>query len=89
MPQNWKRAKIVPIIKSVKEDTNEVTKFRRFSFLNVAGKVLEKILINRIMHHIYTNNTMNRCQFRFTPQTSKVDAVMSLKGNRTGDDHSI
>jgi hypothetical protein len=47
--------------------------------INTAAKVLEKVLINRIMYHMYSNNLMSKNQCGFTPQTSTVDAVMALK----------
>jgi len=51
-PQRWKIAKIIPIIKPGKENSTDPTKYRPFSLLNIGGKVLEKLLINRI--NIYT-----------------------------------
>jgi hypothetical protein len=31
------------------------------------------------MHYVHSNNLMSKDQYGFTPQTSKVDAVMALK----------
>jgi hypothetical protein len=45
----------------------------------VAGKVLEKLLINRIMHHIYSNNLMNPSQYGFTPNKNATDAALAIK----------
>ena len=56
-----------------------MTKYRPISLLNTAAKVLDKVLISRIMHHVYFNNLMNKNQYGFIPQTSTVDAVMALK----------
>jgi retron-type reverse transcriptase len=75
----WKRAKIIRIVKPGKEASNDISKYRPISLINTTAKVLEKVLINRIMHHIYTNNLMSNNQYGFTPQTSTVDAVMALK----------
>jgi hypothetical protein len=72
-PKRWKRAKVIPIIKPGKEDSYEVSKYRPVSVLNVGGKVLEKVMINRINllekvminrinHHIYTNDYINKRQ---------------------------
>jgi hypothetical protein len=47
--------------------------------LNIGGKVLEKLLINRIMHHLYKTDFLNDNQFGFTPQKSTTDATMSVK----------
>jgi hypothetical protein len=52
-PKNWKIAKIIPITKPGKEDSPDPSKYHPVSLLNTGGKVLEKLLINRIMHHIY------------------------------------
>jgi len=39
-----------------------VSKFRPINLIDVGGEVLEKILINRIMHHAYNNNLLNHNQ---------------------------
>jgi len=53
-PTVWKKAKIIPIIKPGRERSHEVSKYRPNSLLNFGGKVLEKLMINRINHHIHT-----------------------------------
>ena len=78
-PKRWKRAKIVPILKPGKENSVQVSKFRPISLLNTGGKILEKLLHNRIMHYTYTNNLMNSNQFGFTPQRNAIDAAMVIK----------
>ena len=45
----------------------------------MGGKVLEKILINRIMHYVYTNNLMNQNQFGFTPKKNAISAALAVK----------
>jgi len=50
-PKIWKRAKLIPIVKPRKETCEVMTKYRPISLLNTAAKVLEKLLISRIMHH--------------------------------------
>ena len=78
-PRTWLRAKPVPIVKPGKETCDDITKYRPISLINTAAKVLEKIVINRIMHHMHSNNFMSKNQYGFTLQTSMVDAVMALK----------
>jgi hypothetical protein len=78
-PKRWKRIKVIPITKPGKEDTTDPSKFGPISLINVGGKVLEKILINRIMHHVYTNNFLNGNQFGFTPKKSTTDAAITVK----------
>jgi hypothetical protein len=77
-PTIWKKAMIIPIIKPGKERSNEVSKYRPISLLNIGGKVLDKLIINRI-NHIHTNEYLNKNQYGFRPQTSTIGAVMALK----------
>jgi hypothetical protein len=79
LPKKWKKVKIVPITKPGKENSMEVTKFRPISLTNVAGKVMEKLLINRIMHFVYRNELLNCNQYGFTPQKSAIDAAIEVK----------
>jgi hypothetical protein len=66
-------------VKPGKEGLNEVYKYRPFSLLNVGGKVLEKLLIDRINHHLYSNSLLNKNQYGFFPQKSTVDAALAAK----------
>jgi hypothetical protein len=47
--------------------------------LNIEGKVLEKLLIDRIMHYIYKIEYLKGSQYEFTPQKSTTDAAMAVK----------
>ena len=76
--KEWKITKIIPIIKPGKEDSQEPSKYRPISLLNIGGKVLEKLL-NRIMHYIYKIEYLNDSQYGFTPQKSTTDAAMAVK----------
>ena len=78
-PKQWKRSVIIPIPKPGKEESHEVTKYRPISLLNVGGKVLEKLMMDRILYHAYSNDLINRNQFGFTPQRSTQDAMMVVK----------
>jgi hypothetical protein len=79
-PVQWKRSVIIPIVKPGKDGSTESTKYRPISLLNVGGKVLEKLLIDRINHHIHSYRLLNGNQHRFIPQKSTVDAAMAVKG---------
>jgi hypothetical protein len=67
-PKRWKRARIIFLTKPGKENGNDESKNRSVSLLNVGGKVLEKLLINRIMHFFSSNDLLNQNQFGFSPQ---------------------
>ena len=71
--------KIIPITKPDTQNSKDVTKYRPISLLNVGGKILEKALINRINHNIYSTEFLSKNQYGFIPQTSKIDAIMAVK----------
>ena len=54
-PKRWKIAKVIPVAKPAKENSLDASKYRPISLLNMGGKLLEKLLINRIDHHLYKN----------------------------------
>ena len=72
-------AQIIPITKSGKENNMEPSKYRPIIFLNNGGKILEKLLINRINHHMQSNELIKDNQYGFIPQQSKTDAEMEVK----------
>ena len=76
-PTRWKKAKTLPITKPGKESSDEVSKFRPISLLDIGGKVLEKVLINRINHHMFSQGFMNKNQYGFTPQKGTIDVAMA------------
>jgi len=56
-----------------------ISNLRSISLINVEGKVIEKMLINGIMHHVYSNNLFNHNQFGFTPKKSAMHAALTVK----------
>jgi len=78
-PRRWKTAKIIPITKPGKENSMDPSKYRPISLVNIGGKVLEKILINRINHHMYKNELLTDNHYGFMPQMSTIDAAMEAK----------
>jgi hypothetical protein len=79
-PKRWKTAKLIPTVKLGKENSDEVFKLRPISLLNTGGKVLEKLLIKRITHHVFVHDIMNKNQYGITPQRSTTDAAIAVKG---------
>jgi len=79
-PRGWKTAKLIPTVKPGKENSDYVSKFRPISLLNTEKKVLQKLLINRINHHVFAHDIMNKNQYGFTPQRRTTDAAMAVKG---------
>jgi retron-type reverse transcriptase len=45
----------------------------------MGGKILDKLLINRINHHLYKKDLLSERQYGFTPQRNTIDAAMEAK----------
>jgi ribonuclease HI len=78
-PKKWKVAKVILITKPTKEKSLDPSKYRPISLLNIGGKILEKLLINRINHHLYKHKLLTDKQYGFTPQKNTIDAIMEAK----------
>ena len=76
LPTNWKTARILLINKPGREHPS---KFRPISLINTAGKVSEKLLIKRIMHHFHQTEFLNKNQYGFIPQNNTTDAAMEAR----------
>jgi hypothetical protein len=74
----WKRVKLIPIIELGKENCEDANKYRSVNLVNIGGKVLENVLINKI-NHVYFHEFMNNNQFGFMPQRSTINAAMAVK----------
>ena len=78
-PKKLKMAKILMITKPGREGNSEPSMYGPVSLLNTEGKIMEKLLIQRIMHHLYKTEALNGNQYGFTPQKNMVDAAMEVK----------
>jgi hypothetical protein len=78
-PQRWTVAKIIPTIKPGQENSKDPFKYRPISLLKMGGKILEKLLINRINHYMYKYDLLTDRQNGFLPQKSTIDAAMEAK----------
>jgi len=66
-PKQCKHSVIIPIIKPGKEECNDISKYRPKSLINIGHKLLERLITDRILFHIYSNELFNDNQYGFTP----------------------
>jgi hypothetical protein len=76
MPQNWKDANIVPIFK--KGSRKDCGNYRGISLLSVAGKIMARVILNRIEKYICTR-ILPETQCGFRSNRSTIDMVFSLR----------
>ena len=67
-PQEMEESQNNPNSQARQRKVQDASKYRPISLINVGGKVLDILLINRVMHHLHSNNLMNSNQYGFTPK---------------------
>ena len=78
VPNSWKKALVIPIPKS--GDLSDVTNYRPISLLPQPGKVLEKLVHNRLTDYIENNFLLHNNQYGFWKNKSTIDALHQLTG---------
>jgi len=76
VPQDMKIAKIIPIYKS--SDKTLPKNYRPVSLLPAFSKLLEKIMYNKLMSFLDTNNILYKHQYGFRPKHSTVHPIIHL-----------
>ncbi len=69
-PNSWKTSVVKVIPKPGKTDYTDPNAYRPISLISVFGKILEKLIINRLMYFLKSNHLLNKNQFGFSEQNS-------------------
>lgn len=73
-PSQWKTAQIIMILKPGKPPT-EITSYRPISLLPILSKILEKLILNRLMPILDEQELLPKHQFGFRKQHGTVEQV--------------
>ena len=74
VPSDWKSSNITPVFKS--GNKNLVSNYRPISLLSIPSKLLERIVLNRLLAHLLTNSILSPRQFGFRPGSSTQEALL-------------
>ena len=77
LPRQWRTAIIRTLLKDGK-DPKETTSYRPISLTSCLGKVLEKIVADRLMHFMESRGLINDNQAGFRQNRATTDQVMKL-----------
>ncbi|KAJ3617034.1 hypothetical protein MTP99_009165 [Tenebrio molitor] len=78
-PATWKEARLVLLEKPRKEGQTETT-YRPLCLLNVMGKVLEHLLVQRLLAELERNGGPSDSQHGFRKGHSTIDALKDVQG---------
>lgn len=76
-PKKWKEARVVVLLKSSEKDRTEPRSYRPISLLSGLGKVLERMMTERMIRKM--NGKWNECQFGFRRNKCTEDAWIRMK----------
>ena len=75
VPCKWKLAKIIPILKKGKAKSDPAS-YRPISLLSCVGKVLERIVLDRLTSHECDNKIFSNNQFGFRKSHSTIHQII-------------
>ena len=75
-PSVHKVGTIIPLYKSKERD--ELKNYRPICLLNSIGKLLEKVIASRLMHHLENNNILKDTQYAYRNGRSTESAILKL-----------
>lgn len=73
--KEWKLSNIIPVFKG-QGNSSSVSCYRPISLLSLPSKVLERVVHNRLMSYILSNNILSSHQFGFRPGSSTQEALL-------------
>ena len=73
-PDLWKKANVTPVHK--KNDKQQIKNYRPISMLPICGKMLEKIIFNRLYSYLSTQNLITKNQSGFRPGDSTTNQLL-------------
>ena len=76
VPQAWKHAVIIPLQKE--GNSHDVNNLRPVSLLPLPGKILEKLIQEKLSHYLEFNNILDVKQGGFRPNHSTTDTAVKL-----------
>lgn len=77
-PDVWKKARLVLLSKGPDKPINQSSSYRPISLLDVAGNVLEGLILNRLLKHISDVEALSENQFGFRRLRSTTDVINAV-----------
>jgi hypothetical protein len=75
-PDKLKTCRVIPVFKA--GDQLDVDNYRPISLLSSVSKILEKIVADKLIHHLLSNNLLYQHQYGFLPKKSTEHNLMHI-----------
>ena len=87
IPSHWQRANIKPLLKEGK-DPSKTASWRPISLIDCLGKVLERMVADRLMHILEDGGLITPNQAGFRPNRCTTDQILKLVQDATDQFHN-
>ena len=77
-PQCFKSALVIPILKKMCLDHNDLNNYQPVSNLCFIAKILEKLALSKVSSYLNSHNLCNTCQSAYRPGHSTETAVLKV-----------
>lgn len=77
-PSRWKLAKLVLLHKGADKPLDQPSSYRPISLLDGSGKLLERMLLNRLGRHVEETGALSNLHFGFKCSRSTEDAIQEV-----------
>lgn len=78
-PMAWRKARVILIPKQCNNQQMDANKFRPLAINSIFGKIYEKLLYQRIYHHLHSKKLIPSNQYGFTHGKSAIHAINKIK----------
>jgi hypothetical protein len=75
-PEKLKNCRVIPVFKA--GDQLDVDNYRPISLLSSVSKILEKIVADKLVHHLLSNNLLYQHQYGFLPKRSTEQNLLHI-----------
>ena len=80
IPDQWKQSQLIPLLKPGKPHTDK-TSYRPIALTNCLGKVMEKMVTQRLIHYIESEGKVDKYQSGFRPMHTTYDALTRIESD--------
>ncbi|UYV77916.1 hypothetical protein LAZ67_15002837, partial [Cordylochernes scorpioides] len=81
LPQDWKTATIIPI-KKLDKSADDPKNYRPISLTSICCKLMEKIILRRLIYHLDTRNLLPEEQYGFRKGHGTIDQLLFFTQKR-------
>ena len=77
-PKQFKRSSVIPLLKKHNLDKEDLSNYRPISHLSFLSKLTERVVKQRLTHHLSSNHLLNSFQSAYTPHHSTESTLLSV-----------